>query len=180
MVHQGELQLGDAQSGTIACAWKTTFGDVAPIGSICRVALMNRWLRIHSLPGSKRYPENAGDYAEMLARQNTAATAVLGRGAEATVFFCEFASEPESRVLGLLGAEAALPIWVPELARLADIDDALRIGACVVRWEPGRFDALLRARADDRLAPVLFAKLSEDHAKSFSLRVGTKSSASGN
>ena len=35
------------------------------------------WLRIHSLPGSKRYPESDAEYAEMVRRHNAVAQAVL-------------------------------------------------------------------------------------------------------
>ena len=35
-------------------------------------------MRIHSLPGSKRYPDSAAELSILLARQNTLATSILG------------------------------------------------------------------------------------------------------
>lgn len=38
-------------------AWKRLFPDVPPVGRMLRDDLLARWARIHSLPDSKRYPE---------------------------------------------------------------------------------------------------------------------------
>lgn len=149
----------------IADSWRRAFGDVAPLGHLCRIACRERWLRIHSLPLSKRYPESLADYAELLSRQNTAATTILGIDAECLFFFSEFPDQSASMLLDLLPRPRPKPTWLPELARLANEYDDLRIGALPVTWTPGLFDELLRARADDDVAPILFANL--DRASAF-------------
>lgn len=147
------------QSKTIAGAWRRAFGNVAPVGHLCRIALADRWLRIHSLPGAKRYPEDPAEYAELLLRHNAVATSLLGSDADCILFFCDFPSEPATALLGLLPAASRVPYYLPELARLTNEYEQLRIGATCVAWHSGSFDEILRARTDDRIGPTLFANL---------------------
>lgn len=144
----------------VARGWKRSFGVVAPIASICRSVLHERWMRVHSLPNSKRYASSPEEYEELLARQNAVATAVLGADEECTFFCCEFPGEPASRILDLLPAPSSALAWLPELASLADdYYEEIRIVATTVLWSPQRFDALIRARADYEIGPVLLANL---------------------
>lgn len=70
-------------------AWKRTFGKFAPLGYVCREKLPSRWLRIHSLPKSKRYPQTEAEYRELLRRHNEVATDLLGEGDECALFVDE-------------------------------------------------------------------------------------------
>lgn len=60
-------------STTLSKAWRARFGEVLPAGFLCREALSDRWLRIHSLPESKRYPADPSEMAELLSRHNRVA-----------------------------------------------------------------------------------------------------------
>jgi len=145
------------EADAIAANWQRSFGAVAPIGHLCRSALQERWLRIHSLPNGKRYASSPDEYDEILARQNAAAATVLGAGSQCVFFCCEFPGEPASQVLDLLRLPHASFVMVPELASLTDYYEAIQICAAVVSWNPGGFDAIIRACADDEVGPVLFA-----------------------
>lgn len=51
--------------------WKDHFGNV-PLVSFCfRTQLASRWMRIHSLPEAKRYPDTLEEWNTLLLRQNT-------------------------------------------------------------------------------------------------------------
>ena len=63
--------------GMFASWWKPCFGDVLPLGYKLREALPNRWFRIHSLPGSKRYAEKQSERRILLDRQRRLASRVL-------------------------------------------------------------------------------------------------------
>jgi hypothetical protein len=139
--------------------WTKAFGKVAPIGHLCRDALPERWLRMHNLPHGKRYPDSPDEYGQLLSRQNTVATTILGASSECLLFFCGFPSESGAAVLDLLAVPSPECLWLPELAALAVDYEQIRIGAAVVSWRPGDFDDLLRARADDKVGPVLFANV---------------------
>lgn len=145
--------------------WTIAFGNVAPLGHLCRVALAERWIRVHSLPGSKRYADTTAEYDVVMSRWTTVANDVLGNREDCAFFFCEFPSEPASAVLDLLGPMSVAPTWHPTLASLATGYEQIRIGSISVAWEPDSFRQLLLARADDRIGPILFANL--DRATAF-------------
>ena len=53
-----------------------------PISYVLRTAYPERWFRIHSLPESKRYPENDAEWAILLGRQNCLIEDLLGKGSK--------------------------------------------------------------------------------------------------
>ncbi|MCH9682480.1 MAG: hypothetical protein K0V04_13670 [Deltaproteobacteria bacterium] len=57
--------------------WAERFGEIAPLGHRLRTAFRDRWLRIHSLPDSKRYPEGEQEQELLLLRQDALAREVL-------------------------------------------------------------------------------------------------------
>jgi hypothetical protein len=57
--------------------WQTLYGDTAPLGYRLREAFPERWFRIHTLPESKRYPENENERLEILRRHNTVLSELL-------------------------------------------------------------------------------------------------------
>ena len=74
-------------------AWNQCFPKAAPAGFLCRDVYSDRWLRIHSLPDSKRYAESESERAEILRRHNTVACDMLGEGSECFLFFGRFGKE---------------------------------------------------------------------------------------
>lgn len=58
--------------------WTERFGETAPIGHRLRTAFPHRWLRIHSLPDSRRYPEGEQEQELLLQRQDAVARETLG------------------------------------------------------------------------------------------------------
>lgn len=73
--HQGEQPV---VSRPVYPAWWTArFGETPPLGYRLRVAFADRWLRIHSLPNSKRYPESPDEKDLLLARHDAVARSVL-------------------------------------------------------------------------------------------------------
>jgi hypothetical protein len=51
--------------------WELRWPTCRPIGHELRTSAADRWVRFHSLPGSKRYAETPLEQSEMLARHNT-------------------------------------------------------------------------------------------------------------
>lgn len=51
--------------------WQEHFGNVPLISFCFRTQLASRWMRIHSLPEAKRYPETSEEWEMLLLRQNT-------------------------------------------------------------------------------------------------------------
>ena len=62
--------------------WQAAFDGCPPIGHRLRARFATRrWIRFHSLPGSKRYATDEAEYAELLHRHDAIATALFGHGA---------------------------------------------------------------------------------------------------
>ena len=150
-----------------AAACARSFPLAPPVSYRMRELSPARWLRIHSLPGSKRYPEDDAEYAELLARHNAAATDLFGDGAPVVVvahaYF--FPGEPE------LEGPPELPVALAEpLRRVRRVDArelhphadpaedaAVDLWAAPAVWRAGAFDPMIRAAADGRGPSVLLA-----------------------
>lgn len=144
----------------LADEWARVFGNCAPAGFLCRVAMSDRWLRIHSLPESKRYASRDSDYAVILGRHNEVADELLGEGEPIVIFRGQFITTRSSVLpsdLPGVGVDTfrvdALTTEVPGMERL------IGFVAAETRWKAGEFDTLIRARSDDVVGPLLFANL---------------------
>ena len=62
--------------------WESNYGDCPMIGYVLRETFLNRWFRIHSLPESRRYPENDKQWDLLLERHNQVITDIFGIDAE--------------------------------------------------------------------------------------------------
>ena len=113
-----------------------------------------RWMRIHSLPGSKRYPETESEFATILGRHNAVVELVIGTD-ECVLVGYDFAGSDG------LPAGHALAAWLPDappVMRLAaEDDDAEPVSLFAGRgaWYRGMLDGPLRAVADDELRLLL-------------------------
>ena len=61
--------------------WRKAFPDCDPAGYMLREQLPERWWRLHSLPLSKRYPDDENEMKIVLHRANAVASDILGNGA---------------------------------------------------------------------------------------------------
>ena len=152
------------RSTTRACQpaneWRAVFGQVMPRGHLCRAAFAQRWLRIHSLPNAKRYPDSDIDRAEILSRHNTAATLVLGEASHCVLFIARFGDA------NCWDRSDDLPLQVMPHHAMTRIDDdsQTQYFAASVIWRSGAFDDLILACADDQSGPLFFVNLATEQA----------------
>lgn len=147
------LVIHQMQMLPFATDWRASFGDALPAGFLCREALADRWLRIHSLPESKRYAETEVERTELLDRQNAAANYVLGDDADCHLLITRF-GENRAWSFEELPLNGRTPM---HFLSAGDEDDEFQFFDLPVRWQKGAFNELLLAVADDRTGPVLFA-----------------------
>jgi hypothetical protein len=143
---------------TISEEWKCSFGETPPLGYLCRVDFGDRWLRIHSLPKSKRYPENDLEMQEICRRHNEVATSVLGLNEECILIIGRYSENPnDGEAVKLSGLHQELSPQ-PELSYQMDEDEDEWMGFWAQRtvWGPGKFDQLIRDIADEKEANALF------------------------
>lgn len=124
-----------------ATLWRSRFADLEPLGWRLRAALPERWLRVHALPGSKRYADTEAERQEIRTRARALASVVLGEG-PVWLLVLEERGVPELPALGLAPAlrfEADAPADAPRIYLAAKAP-----------WRGPAFEALVEAIADDR------------------------------
>lgn len=128
-----------------------------PVGHLYRSYLPDRWVRLHSLPGSKRYPDTKAEYATVLYRHNTVLTE-LGAAAVYLITMrwpaTDLAAGSEPAAVGLHPQATA---WM----RVPDPDDPqVSYDLLVSRtdYSPGSLDELLRYVADDLASGITIAE----------------------
>src|SRR5262249_10174452 len=143
-IEMAEIGPSTSQQEWIAW-WNEHFPDSPPVGFVLRQIYHGRWLRIHSLPASKRYADTEEEFDELLRRYNTVATQTLGEGSQCYLiqgFWMDDAEAPDGWALERYGDEGVFRFEVSKIV-----------------WHVGAYDGLLREVADDRRAHVIFASL---------------------
>ena len=149
-------ELDDLQS-----TWHRWYPETPPVGFLLRDAFPERWLRIHSLPESKRYPDSGFQYAEIQRRHSAVADRLLG--ADACAFLVSHAcSGRYSRDVGVLAGfpPVELPqLWALDASWHDEEHGAFAEPACIsgsrVTWDRVRFARFIAAVADDKMRGVL-------------------------
>jgi hypothetical protein len=124
------------------------FGATAPVGYCLRADHGDRWLRLHSLPGSKRYAEDDGERAEVRRRAWAAAAALFPAGSAVWLVVPSFDGAPS--ILDGLPRKvvAGGPFEHPLFC------EPLRVDVAQITWPhgPGLFEALIDEIAIDAFA----------------------------
>jgi hypothetical protein len=124
-----------------------------------RSAISDRWLRVHSLPHSKRYAETDSEYEELLRRHNQLALEVLGSDEPAVLFlhiWGDATDFPSNFSEFGWAAQLELKSATPTVYPTPEVDGPnLVVAGFSIRWSPRAWDSLLRDVADDRLSSVV-------------------------
>lgn len=141
--------------------WDSWYPNAPPVGFLLRDAYPDRWLRIHTMKGSKRNPTTGWDYAELIRRYDGIAEHVLGdRSCCALVVVHECSSTWSSR-FSEVGLDAHFLSDLGKLPReLWDEDQGvfavpMCIRGAVTTWHRGAFNSLFSAAAQDRIMALL-------------------------
>lgn len=140
--------------------WNRFHPDCTPIGDRLKWQAESQWLRFHSLPESKRYPETPAEKAILLDRQTRIAREVLGENTPCWMVLeswhdlfrrpaLPFRNYPfyrlQHRVRRRFGFKGVGIVDVPE------DDYQMRVYATSCKWHAHAFDDLLLEIADDKL-----------------------------
>lgn len=123
--------------------WNTFFNEIPMLGWKLRASKPELWFRIHSLPESKRYPENEDEENIILSRHNEIATEVLGEKVDLLLYWHWIES--------FHGIEGTKTMDYED----EDIETSL-YSAKVGSWQSGKFNKLILAVANDELSQVVF------------------------
>jgi hypothetical protein len=128
-----------------------------PAGFLARKAIPDRWLRIHSLPESKRYAQSESEQEELIARHNSVASYALGENCACTLFIARFGESQQWSAAEDLPLHGRLPVHA---MAGNDPDEPIQFFALHVTWHDGAFNDLIVASSEDQTGPLLFANLS--------------------
>jgi hypothetical protein len=126
------------------------FCDAFPLAHLMRAALPEYWLRIHSLPESKRYPENDDEREIIFERHSRFGSALLGERAPCLVITSHFRG---FRLSAALMPEFA---WTPIHRVVEDDDNAWHSWAAPTTRDAAAFRPLILAIAEGKTAHIAF------------------------
>ncbi|WP_236647992.1 MULTISPECIES: hypothetical protein [Micromonospora] len=142
--------------------WEQRWSECPPFAHWLRGQYPDRWVRFHSLPGSKRYADNESEYGIVLDRHYTVLSE-LDPGAVLLVVTSEWTEGPPTTPqMWPRRSEVAPSAWHWQTL-LEDPEEEpeyrayTQLYAETIAWQPGAIDVLLRAVADDELANVILA-----------------------
>ncbi len=162
------LVMTEADIATLLSDWQAMLGPVPPGAQAWShgghpALWRRRALRLHSLPGDKRYAECPAEMALILERQNTLIEHLVGEGTPYTLLFTQhgdddihaasytrFVDDRLTLLFSLSGDDCTPEpyfSWRPY--------GEVRLYARQQRWVRGSEDALLAAVADDAIAGLL-------------------------
>lgn len=140
--------------------WNLTFPKTVPISHLFKHEYAIRWLRIHSLPDSKRYAENDEEWHILLTRQNEIITDLLGTGMNVLLVTGDYYWGDEKDIHITVESEIFAPY---SFARMDDIylnklntanyeeTAVYRPAFAETSWNYGTHDQLLREIAVDNM-----------------------------
>ena len=139
--------------------WESNYPDCPAIGYLLRKAFPDRWFRIHSLPESKRYPENEEDRKILLVRQNEIITDILGNKAELLLvtgaYFTGNDNDFENENSNLLKCYNFTEMSDVDLHKLDEIsydEGALfKPSFTKINWNANAYNPILAAVAEDEI-----------------------------
>lgn len=143
----------------LAALWQERRPSGPPIAHTLPNTYADRWVRFHSLPGSKRYPESEDEYGIALDRYNTVLDELF-TGLEVFVVTMDWSNTPTGQAGYPTPRQELHPdgiVWWIE-SEQEDPDPEFhvhtRLYADQRPWRHGCVDELLRAVADDVLSEV--------------------------
>jgi len=140
--------------------WALNFTDTIPISYYFRLDYSDRWFRIHSLPESKRYPDNEEEWNVLLDRQNKIITDLLGNDSNFILVTGGYSSEGsiELHPIEEVNSITKIPFVLLDPIDLNKLSpDEYEIGQFYKPmiseqiWQPNKFDSILKDIADDQL-----------------------------
>ncbi|GAA2101681.1 hypothetical protein GCM10009801_75130 [Streptomyces albiaxialis] len=142
--------------------WEDRWGECAPVAHLLRGPYRDVWVRFHSLPGSKRYPEDEREYGIALDRYNTVLDELFA-GQDVYVIAPVWTDGPRVPHGGQGGGPGGVPgaVHWRSLPFTDDPDPEFHVHCHLFAarrpWRRGCVDGLLRDVADDRTADVMIA-----------------------
>ncbi|RAJ80048.1 hypothetical protein CLV59_105155 [Chitinophaga dinghuensis] len=142
--------------------WAASYGPTPPISFLFKWDFPERWFRIHSLPEAQRYAASEADWQELLHRQNTLLTDLMGADAPILLVTGEFTdtAAPVPTELSPFLSDISFTTATPILLETNHFPEDTQYYPMFNEstWQSGKYDVLLRAIADDNLRAFFISR----------------------
>lgn len=147
--------------------WRQAFGEAPLVGHVLRRRFPRRWLRVHSLPESKRYAETDDERREILRRQNAVCSDLIGDGEACAIVLGYYGAEEQIPEAARAALRDLQPVFLTHVAAAdvsgeADLEGAYAVQLAELAWRPGALDPVLLAVADDALETPLLVSFERE------------------
>jgi len=129
--------------------WEQSYEMVPPLWWKLRGGLPDRWLRIHTLPNSKRYANTESEAGEIAGRQATTAKALFENDAPVWLVTWRYHPPPGAVELAQPGEKIGVPLVVAGILAGDEEDATIAVLVGRLRWNASTSASLRRAIADD-------------------------------
>jgi hypothetical protein len=155
----------------LTARWAEAWGDCRPVSYELRGCLHDRWVRFHSLPGSKRYADNDDEYAELMHRYLAVLAELLSHdnadeAGELVVVTASWSDgpRPAPREEELAGALPAAAYWTSVLTDNSEpgAESWTHLWVSAARLHSEELSRLLRLVADYRTGGVIITTAEMD------------------
>ena len=146
--------------------WENCYRNTLPLGHELRSRYTDRWFRIHSLPDTKRYPENEEEYREILMRQNLLISDLFSDHADFMMLVAIYSDDINISEYELLDYKNEfLYVHKINLHQINpdeyETDTFLNVFIKNTKWINNKFDSILRKIADNQIQMLLVNPSSE-------------------
>ena len=136
--------------------WNKEYPESLPINHELKYVYADRWFRIHSLPGSKRYAETKEEYKIILDRQNQLINDLIEEKSEIAISFGLYEQDSFNdnyKELTDFGEfQKVLRVDLQKEIPKKYLDETyFDIYVKIEKWERGKKDEILKAIANDEI-----------------------------
>jgi len=138
--------------------WNNSFKGFPPIAYELKHAFKDRWVRFHTLPESKRYPENEEEYQEIISRHNKILSEVTKSNNEVYMVGVEYSDSlvPPGKGKNTKGILDNPVYWVAvpmhEPGEAEEFHSYFHLYYEKSNWNAGQLDTLFRLVADEEIS----------------------------
>ena len=136
--------------------WNKEYPESLPINHELKWNYPDRWLRVHSLPESKRYADSVEEYKILLNRQNQLINDLIGEKSEVVISFGLYSNDfTNDNYKELTDFGEFIKVFTIDLhkERPEEYEDEMYLDIYVKteNWKSGNRDEILKAIADDEI-----------------------------
>jgi hypothetical protein len=151
----------DKTLADLSLQWGQTWARCLPYAPVLKTSYPDRWVRFHSLPGSKRYPDDEAEHTIVLDRYNTVLDDLFA-GQEVYVISTDWNDqlEPAQRPADHDRWHSGSRHWTSICVNSDSGFEAYwHLYVSRIQWQRGCVNELLRAVANDEAPGVMLTDL---------------------